>query len=296
MGDSAKTYGEGTVGKAIGVLDEVAAFGRPVRFGEVLERSALPKATLYRLLQVLTQQGMLAFDPDRQTYTPGLRLVRLAHAAWDAASLAPVARPHLDALSAEIGETVHLAQLDGGQVLYVDKRNARRPIDMFSDAGKIGPAYCTGVGKAMLAHLMPDALQEALARQSFHRFTANTVTAPAALEAELADIRAQGVAFDREEHEPGIICVAVPILTRSGRVLGAMSVTSSTERETLETLARHVPRIRAAAEAIAAEAQEWRFPDASGREAAVEPGTRKARAPQAARHGMEPKGESNVGT
>ena len=68
-------------------------------------------------------------------------------------SLAQVARPYLDALSAEVGETVHLAQLDHGQVLYVDKRNARQPIEMFSQAGKVGPAYCTGVGKAMLAHL-----------------------------------------------------------------------------------------------------------------------------------------------
>jgi DNA-binding IclR family transcriptional regulator len=67
---------------------------------------------------------MLSFDPERQTYAPGLRLVRLAHAAWQASSLAPIARPYLDELSRATGETVHLAQLDGGQVLYVDKRNA----------------------------------------------------------------------------------------------------------------------------------------------------------------------------
>jgi IclR family transcriptional regulator, KDG regulon repressor len=255
------TAGDGTVGKALDVLDRVAAFGRPARFTELLDGSPFPKATLYRLLQTLTSQGMLAYDADRQTYAPGVRLVRLAHAAWAQSSLAPVARPHLDALSREVGETVHLAQLDGGQVLYVDKRNATDPIRMFSQAGKVGPAYCTGVGKAMLAHLDPRDLDRILPQQSFHRFTAQTITTEPALREDLARIRARGHAFDAEEHEPGIICVALPILGRTGRALGALSVTSSTARTNLDALAALAPRIRAAAEAIAAEADAWRFPE-----------------------------------
>ena len=253
--------GDGTVGKALDVLDQVASFGRPVRFSEVLDGSRYPKATLYRLLQTLTHQGVLSFDPDRQVYALGLRLVRLAHAAWTQSSLAPVARPHLDSLSAKVGETVHLAQLDGGQVLYVDKRNATRPIEMYSEAGKVGPAYCTGVGKAMLAYLGRDELRAALAQQSFHPFTEHTLADRKALCAELEAIRARAHDYDREEHEPGIICVAMPIIARSGRVLGAMSVTSSTERTTLKQLGALAPRLAAAARDIAAEAQDWRFPD-----------------------------------
>lgn len=255
--------GDGTVAKALAVLDEVAAFGRPVRFAELLDRSPYPKATLYRFVQVLTKQGMLHFDPDRQTYAPGLRLVRLAHAAWQTSALAPIARVHVDALSDAVGETVHLAQLDGAQVLYVDKRNARQPIEMYSAAGKVGPAYCTGVGKAMIAFLPEDELARVIAQQSFHRFTEHTLTTEAALRAELAAVRARGYADDREEHEPGIICIAYPILTRTGRVLGAISVTSATARTTLRALEEHLPRIRAAAQAIATEAQDWRFPDAA---------------------------------
>ena len=253
--------GDGTVAKALAVMDEVAAAGRPVRFSELLDHSPYPKATLYRFVQVLTKQGMLQFDPERQTYAPGLRLVRLAHAAWQTSALAPVARPHVDALSEAVGETVHLAQLDGAQVLYVDKRNARQPIEMYSAAGKVGPAYCTGVGKAMLAYLPEPDLSNAIAQQSFHRFTPATLVSPEALRTELAEIRARGYGFDREEHEPGIICIAHPILTRGNRVLGAVSVTSSTARTTLAELERHLPRIRAAAEAIAQEAQDWRFPE-----------------------------------
>jgi DNA-binding IclR family transcriptional regulator len=253
--------GEGTVGKALAVLDDVAARGRPVRFAELLETSPFPKATLYRFVQVLTRQGMLSYDPERQTYAPGLRLVRLAHAAWQASSLAPIARPHLDRLSRATGETVHLAQLDAGQVLYVDKRNAREPVAMYSQAGKVGPAYCTGVGKAMLAYLPEAELAPVLQRQAWHPFTPKTITDAASMRAELAAIRARGHAFDDEEHEPGIICIAVPILTRAGRVLGALSVTSTTARTSLEGLTEHLPEIRRAVEAIGDEAQDWRFPD-----------------------------------
>lgn len=252
---------DGTVGKALDVLDMVAAAGKPIRFSDLLVESSYPKATLYRFLQTLTNQGMLAFDPERGTYALGVRLVRLAHAAWAQSSLAPLARPYLDDLAKETGETIHLAQMDNGLVLYVDKRNAARPVEMFAQAGKVGPAYCTGVGKAMLAYLPADGLQRALERQSFHRFTPGTLDTPAKLKAELVAIRSRGHAFDREEHEPGIICCAVPILTRAGRVIGAISVTSTTARNTLPALESQADRIKDIAAKIAAEAESWRFPE-----------------------------------
>ncbi len=257
---SAKTS-DGTVGKALEVLDQVAGFGRPVRFSELLEDSPFPKATLYRFVQTLTNQNMLSYDPERQTYGPGVRLVRLAHAAWQQASLAPIARPYLDALSMEVGETVHLAQLDAGQVLYVDKRNARKPIAMYSQAGKIGPAYCTGVGKAMMAFLEEDHLAQVLQQQSFHVYTPGTLKDEAALRSNLEKIKSRGHAFDDEEHEPGIICIAVPIMTGPGRVLGALSITSSTQRTSLEEMEALAPKLKETARTVAEEAAHWHFPE-----------------------------------
>ncbi len=267
MREERQVSGDGTVGKALIVLDQVAAYERPVRFGELLAGSDFPKATLYRFLQTLTSQRMLSYDPDRQTYALGVRLVRLAHAAWTQSSLAPIARTHIDALSRDLGETVHLAQLDASQVLYVDKRNAMQPVEMYSQAGKIGPAYCTGVGKAMLAFLPEPQLQEALAQQSYHRFTPHTLASEAELRAELENIRSRGYAFDREEHETGIICIAAPILTPGGRVLGALSVTGPTSRTDMNQLTSWAPRVQQAAKDIGSEAQAWRFPDTTQQKA-----------------------------
>ncbi len=254
---------DGTVGKALNVLDQVAGFGHPVRFRELLASSDYPKATLYRLLQTLVQQRMLTFDAERQTYSPGVRLVRLAHHAWQQSSLAPVARPYLDALSRSIGETVHLAQLDHSQVLYVDKRNANVPVEMFSQAGKVGPVYCTGVGKAMLAWSRIDDQTRIIEQQSFHRFTDNTLTSRRALRAELDIICSRGFAFDNEEHEPGIICVALPILSEGGRVLGGLSVTSTTARHSLDSLAALVPQLKTTVGQISEDAENWLFPEQS---------------------------------
>ncbi|MDO6667358.1 IclR family transcriptional regulator [Paracoccus sp. 1_MG-2023] len=252
---------DGTVGRTLAVLDLVAEFGRPVRFAEIMPRAGLPKATLYRFLQVLANQDMLLFDEDRQTYAPGMRLVRLAHSAWAQSSLAPLAKGIIDDLADRIGQTVHLAQLDNGAVLYVDKRNARQPVEMFSQSGKIGPAYCTGVGKAMLAHLSDARLEQAISRQSFHGHTPRTITTPEALKAELALIRDRGYALDDEEHEAGIACIAVPILSKSGRMLGALSVTTTTAATSRDQLLALAGPVTDASAAIAAAAEAWRFPE-----------------------------------
>lgn len=256
----AERGGSGTVGKALKVLDQIAAYERPVRFTELLDNSDFPKATLYRFVQTLLAEGMLSYDTDRQTYSLGVRMVRLAHFAWTQSSLAPIARPYLNALSETIGATIHLAQLDGAHVLYVDKLNAQRPIEMFSQAGKVGPAYCTGVGKVMLAFLSEPELKTVILQQSFHRFTPSTLGSRKELNADLAQIRERGFAFDREEHEPGIICVALPILTQKNRVIAAISVTSTTSRTNLDDLQKLVPDMRETARDIAREIEFWRFP------------------------------------
>lgn len=263
---SRKPEGDGTVGKALGVLDAVASHEGPVRFAELLAQSELPKATLHRLVQTLANQGMVRMDDESGGYALGPRLLRLAHAAWRQNALGPIARPFLDALSAETGTTVHLAQLDAGQVLYLDKRNAhaaaaKHPLTMYSEAGKVGPAYCTGVGKVLLAYLAPENRAEALNRQAFHAHTPTTLTSVDALEAECAAIRRRGYGFDREEHEAGIVCLAVPVLAATGRARAAISITASTQTRSLDDLEALAPRVLAAAAEIGAAAAQWQFPD-----------------------------------
>ncbi len=252
----------GTVGKAFEILDIVTSLDRPVRFSELLKDSPHPKATLYRFLQTLTSLGLLFYDSDSQSYSAGLRLVRLAHASWRQASLAPVARPFIDELSSKVGETVHLAQMDKGQVVYMDKRQGTSPIDMYSQAGKIGPGYCTGIGKAIMAFMPTELRTQAMQQQSYFRYTANTLTSLQALNNELNQIRENGIAYDREEHESGIICIAAPILAGS-KVIGGLSITTGTHRLQLEDLDKFRPLLQTTAKNIGHEAGNWQFPNAN---------------------------------
>lgn len=255
-----QSAGDGTVGKALDILDLVATIGRPVRFTELLEQSPHPKATLYRFLQTLTNQGMLTYDDERQTYSLGLRLVRLAHHAWTQSSLAPIARPFVEELAAATGETVHLAQMENGQILFIDKCRSPNRFETLAQTGRVAPAHCTGVGKAILAHLTPDRLNKAMSIQNYLAYTPNSHKNAKSVMAEFDSIRAEQVAYDREEHEEGVISIAAPISTDNGRVIGAMSIVSSTSRHTLDDLTAFKPLLIKTADKIGTEANAWQFP------------------------------------
>ena len=248
---------DGTVGKALEVLDAVAAFERPTKFTELQEKLPYPKATLYRLLQTLTNQGLLAHDDDTGSYRLGLRLIRLAHTAWEHASLAPIARPYLERLAAETGESVHLAQLDNGQVIFIDKVKATDRFETLAQVGKVAPAYCTGVGKAMMAFISPKRLETVLRQQSFFQYTPATHRSADTLLAEIEQVRRDGIAFDREEHEEGINSIAAPIFISNGRVIGALSVATSTVRHRQEELVAFKESLLETAQNIGDQASSW---------------------------------------
>ncbi len=251
----------GTVGKALGVLDVVAKLGRPARASEIQAASDLPKGTLYRFLQTLTDQNMLSYDADRRVYSLGVRVVRLAQVAWRNFQIAPVARPHLDALARKIDLATYLSKLDGGQCVSLERGTPTVIAGVYQDVDRVYPAYCTADGKAMLANLPGGALDNALTMQSFHPLTEATITDPDTLCADLARIRERGYAIEDGEHVRGIIAVAVPVLSQGGALLGGIGVHAGDRRTDLEKLKGHIPDMQQAAAAIARDAAEWRFPD-----------------------------------
>ncbi|MEP3275628.1 MAG: IclR family transcriptional regulator [Stappiaceae bacterium] len=249
------------ISKALIVLDAVGTAETPPRFADLLTILPLSKATLHRMLKSLTNEEMLSLDQKTHTYRVGLRLLRLAHSAWSSNTLANVAEPVLDAVSQKLNMTVHLAVLDNYQVLYVGKRVPASSVQMYSSPGKIGPAYCTGVGKALLAHL-PESQQEiSLTAQSYGRHTSKTLTSANALRNELKKIAKHGYALDDEEHEQSIICVAAPIRNRNGTLLGALSATSTTFITTIDAMKDLAPTIIEAASQIG-EAAEYQMKQA----------------------------------
>jgi DNA-binding IclR family transcriptional regulator len=128
-------------------------------------------------------------------------------------------------------ETVHLATLVDMQVVYLEKLPGLHPIVLMgSRVGSVSPAYCTGLGKAMLAFLPPDEVDRYFRAAGLRPFTPNTIVNVETLQAELEKVRQTGYALDQEEHEPQVVCVAAPILNHSKIVLAAISVSGPAQR------------------------------------------------------------------
>lgn len=221
-----------SIDKAILVLEAVCDSEEPVRFTDLVARLKLPKSTAHRLLTTLLDQGLVRYDPEEQRYSPGYRLLSLAQRTWAGMDIPRAAKDYMQRLLHEAGETVHLAVIDGHEIIYIDKLESPKTVRLYSAIGKRGPVYCTGVGKAILAYLNPERQDEIIEHTKFHRHTANTLSDARALRQALADIKVRGCALDMEEHEEGIRCVAAPIFNFRGEVVAGISITSVASRMT----------------------------------------------------------------
>lgn len=225
----------GTLGKAMDVLEVIAASPDPLRFTDLLSRVDQPRGTLHRQVKNLIDEELLSVNRD-QTYALGLRLLRFAAKAWSRNRFREIAEPIIRQLHEATGETVHLGILSGTEVVYLDKVESRQTVRMHSQIGNASPTYCTGVGKAALSTLEDAQVRKLLANVNFKKHTATTLPGIDVLIAELHDIRRDGVSFDREEHEPGIHCVAAPVFSRDGHLAAGLSVTAPVFRVPMKQL------------------------------------------------------------
>jgi DNA-binding IclR family transcriptional regulator len=235
----------GTLGKLMVLLDVVSHADGPMRFTDILAVTDQPRGTVHRQLSHLVDDGLLEIDEDG-LYLPGLRLLDFASRSWGRNEFRLIAEPHLKALQDMTGETVHLGVLRGTSIIYLDKFEGQQPVRMYSQIGNASPVYCTGVGKAALSILPQERVRALVAEITFHRFTANTHTAKSLL-GEIEEIRKVGHAFDREEHEVGIRCIAAPIWSENLSLVGGVSVTGPAYRLGMESLSEWAAPIRATA-------------------------------------------------
>jgi DNA-binding IclR family transcriptional regulator len=218
-----------SVGKALALLDAFEHIDTSLGVSELARRTHLPKSTAFRLLAILEQRQLVERHGTR--YCLGTRLFELGHRVsyCRPRSLRDSAVPFISDLYELTHETVHLGVLDGTDVLYLEKLFGHQPVKAPSAVGARVPAYCSALGKAMLAVSEPDALNATFARGLEPR-TGYTIVVPSMFTQELETVRARGIAFDREESSVGVNCVAAPIFARNGRLLGAVSVCGASGR------------------------------------------------------------------
>lgn len=204
----------------------------------------LHKSTVHGLLQALLKYAYVQQDEATGHYRLGYRLLALGSAFLEQCDLREAAAPYLRKLVDEHGETVHLVIMNDGQVVYLDKIDSPQSIRMVSRIGRHLPTHCTGVGKAILAFLPPEKVRVIIDKRGLPRYTNNTITTWSELAEELARIRQQGVAYDREEIEVGLRCVAVPIIGFGSYPVGAISISGPAWRMTEDRVEKMADSLR----------------------------------------------------
>lgn len=132
----------------------------------------------------------------------------------------------------ETEETVHFCIFDNGEVLYIEKMEPQRSVRMASSVGRRAPAYCTAVGKAILAGLPPNEVDAIVQRSGLRALTQFTITTPEGMQEELRTVRMQGYAIDNEENEEGVRCVGAAVRNHLGKPIAALSVSGPSFRVT----------------------------------------------------------------
>ena len=234
--------------RVLATLRLLGSFPDGVGLNDLAKRLNSPKSSIHRALGALRRAGLVEQDRDGK-YRLGYGFLQLAFSYYEGLDEIGRIRPVLTELAGRFGETTHYAMLDGSEVVYLAKvQPARARFQMTSVIGGRNPAHCTGLGKSLLAYSLPDrrAVDEYVSRFGpLEQRTMHTLVTAASLHRDLAQIRARGYGIDREESEPGINCLALPLfLTSESRPDGAISVTAIAQRFPLDRLVASVEDAR----------------------------------------------------
>lgn len=257
-----------SVDRALALIDALAGSSGSLQLTELAERTQLNISTGHHLLATLVKWGYVARAPGRR-YALGARGLHLAQSFLKQVDLPRRAQPHLERISEETGETVHLAVLQGDAVVTLLKREGRHPVRV--DTGSLvaaDAAHATALGKAMLAWLPEHEIRRIVAARGMAKFTPHTLTSVDALIEELRLVRRHSHAMEREEHQPGVTGIGAAIRNHLGAVVGAISVSAPSLRASEVHLSRMRDSVMTAARALSGE-----FGEAQGTRAALLEGT-----------------------
>ncbi len=238
-----------SVATAIRLLNAFSEDEVEIGISALARRLALAKSTVHRLAVTLVAEGLLEQDRDSGKYRLGIVLFRLGALVRRRMNVSNEARPHLYDLREQINESVHLAILDGSEIMYVYNLEGTHAIRMRSDIGVRKPAYCTAEGQAMLAFQPADVVERVLAAGLPPR-TPKTITSAERFIKALGATRQRGCAIEDEESEIGMICIAAPIRDDGGGVVAAVGVAGPVTRLSKKSIAACIPHVIATAAAV----------------------------------------------
>ncbi|MGO4667644.1 IclR family transcriptional regulator C-terminal domain-containing protein [Bosea sp. 2YAB26] len=229
--------------KGLAVIECFDAAHEKLTIADVARATELSRAAARRCLLTLTRIGYAEFDGKFFRLTP--RVLRLGH-AWLASSALPqLVQPFLERLSEETHESSSASLLDGHEIVYIARSAQRRIMSVGLSVGSRLPAFCTSMGRVLLAALPPDEARERILAGRPRALTPHTVTEPERIMAALAAAREQGYSVVDQELELGLISMALPLANARGETVAAFNISGQVQRTSAEEMvAQFLPRMR----------------------------------------------------
>jgi IclR family acetate operon transcriptional repressor len=237
--------------RSLAILEVVVKADRPISLAEIVDKMALPKPTVFRLLSTLEKVGWVLRQPGDKDYTVGSRLARFGLDVMTNNSVRAIRHAILANIAGKLGETCNITMLDGNEVVYIDRVESQWPLKVDLQPGTRVPLHCSASGKLFLSQMRQSKRRGLLDNLILNRFTDHTITNIDLLESELDRTRNNQIGIDNQEYLDGLICVAVPINDVDGQIAAVLAVQAPTARLTLARAMEHVPSLRAAANAMA---------------------------------------------
>lgn len=238
-----------SVAKAMTLLDLLAASPLPMGLAEISAQTGWPKSTVHGLLATMRDFSVVTQDTEGR-YMLGIRLFEYGCTLSSSWTILDVARPYIQHISYETGETVFLSILDRGEVITLDHADSRRCMLANADVGCRLPVHCTSQGKLFLAFMPEQEQRSILKNKPLFAYTDHTITTPEALQRELADIRQRGYAIENGEYKVGLRSVAAPVFDEDRRVRYAIGIIGMFRQIESEQFTRAVAVVRETAEKI----------------------------------------------
>ena len=210
------------IDRAFDIIELLAVEPDGIGVSDIARRLALNKSTAHRILNAITERGYLEKTAEG-TYSLGIQFVELASNKLSDIELTTEAKPYLYELTNKLGQSSHLAILDGSDAVYIDKVEVTKNLRLYSQIGKRIPAYSSGLGKSLLLDTEDSVILSILNSQKMNKFTNTTLTTPQAVLKEIKEARVTGWTIDDEEHDEGIRCFAAPIYDYRGKIIASIS-------------------------------------------------------------------------
>lgn len=239
-----------SIDRTLTILEVLGQSKKGLTNSEVSRKLKLPKSTISYILRTLQQRGYLYRDDNLGKYRLTAKLFSVGSQALRGMELHDVALPILQELVNKTGLAGHLAILDGYEAVYIEKIDKPGFIKMDTWVGRRLEVHCTSVGKALIAHLPPESIEEIIMKKGLPKHTPKTITSSNQLFSELAKVRAAGYALDNSENNPDVRCIAAPIFSVRGKVEAALGLTGTESQMRLQKLEGYVKLIKQAAKSI----------------------------------------------